>query len=288
MTGKLLKIAIDEAYSSLLSLKGHEVFRNDSSSRYTKEPIHNLIDNVSIDDCWDDLVQGDGNELVDSPSGPAKFCAAHSSSALAVNVFSPFRRAPSTLSLNGLCGFGEAQFERKCPTGLRGTSPNLDFLALGDDLVVGVESKFLELLRPKPAVFSSAYEQVIAQAGEGWQHAFTILSNEPKHFELLDAAQLVKHSLGLLHTFRNSVERIVLLYLYWEPSNADELAEYIQHRQELVEFSRLVAGDKVDFVYLSYPELWDQWEDEASWTGMPAHLDSLRERYAFPLPAVSG
>ena len=52
---------------------------------YVREPSQNLIEGVRLVEFEADLKQGDGNELV------GKFRAAHSSSALAVNVFAPFK-----------------------------------------------------------------------------------------------------------------------------------------------------------------------------------------------------
>ena len=108
---------------------------------------HNLLPAVRLDQFEDDLRAGDGNEL------ETKFRAAHSSSALCVNAFAPFKDRPGDLVLAGIGGFHELGFERKCPTGLRGRrSPNLDFLAEGSGHVVAVESKCTEYLRSHEAV----------------------------------------------------------------------------------------------------------------------------------------
>ena len=92
---------------------------------YTSSFRDNLVPCVHPDDFEADLRQGDGNEL------EGKFRAAHSSSALAVNSFGPFRRHIADLSLLGAEPFQYLHFERKCPTGLRGTAPNLDVLLEG-------------------------------------------------------------------------------------------------------------------------------------------------------------
>ena len=88
-----------------------------------------------------DLRQGDGNELA------GKFRAAHSSSALTVNVFAPFKSDISALCLAGKSGFETLHFERKCPHGLVGRrAPNLDVVAMGPNGIVAIESKCLEPL----------------------------------------------------------------------------------------------------------------------------------------------
>ena len=100
-----------EAARRLAGLKGDDIFRA-APAGYTKQPESNLIAGVTRDNFWADLSSGDGGELMDSPKGPAKFCAAHSSSALAVNSFGPFRRHPNRITLQGHSSFTEAQFER--------------------------------------------------------------------------------------------------------------------------------------------------------------------------------
>src|SRR5450759_1463439 len=65
---------------------------------YVSEASRNLIDGVHLNDFEADLRQGDGNEL------EGKFRAAHSSSALAVNTFAPFRTRPDKLRGIGTIG----------------------------------------------------------------------------------------------------------------------------------------------------------------------------------------
>ena len=48
---------------------------------------------------------------------------------------------------------------------------------------------------------------------------FLSLRAEPEQYLFLDAAQLVKHYLGLNHTY--PLKRRVLVYLYWEAANAE-------------------------------------------------------------------
>jgi hypothetical protein len=95
-------------------------------------------------------------------------------------------------------------------------------------------------------------------------------------FVHLDAAQLVKHSLGLAHSGGDNTA--VLLYLYWEPLNWKDVPECVEHRAEIQRFAYGVASESVRFAALSYPELWNEWEREAS--APAAHIDALRRRYA--------
>lgn len=268
------------AAQRLGGLKGDGVFRA-APAGYTEEPESNLIAGVTRDDFWCDLDSGDGGELKDSPRGPAKFCAAHSSSALGVNSFGPFRRHPNRIVLQGRSSFTEARFERKCPTGLSGNAPNLDFFVRGDGIVVGVESKFLEPLSSATADFADSYRQlVVDESDQAWRRAYDELTSSPKVFHHLHAAQLVKHSLGLRHSFPDA-GKVILLYAYWEPVNAGEHSEFVAHAEEIAEFASWVRGGDVQFEYVAYPELWRQWESQLTWPGSHDHISALRERYEF-------
>lgn len=269
------------AVERLGSLKGHTIFRSERPG-YTKRPIDNLVPGVRRRDFWEDLQGGDGSELADSLQTQAKFCAAYSSSALAVNTFGPFRHTPGHLVLAGHSAFSQSQFERRCPTGLRGIPPNLDFVAAGDESLVAVESKFLETLQPKKALFSRSYDSVIqTQAEPAWQNMYKALVVDPTRFIHLDAAQLVKHYLGIRNTFRTLHVAQVLLYLYWEPTNAEEIPDFMLHRREVAFFSSEIEDSEIQFLALSYHRLWKDWEKAAGWEGMLAHVDSLRQRYGF-------
>ena len=104
-------------------------------------------------------------------------------------------------------------------------------------------------------------------------------SAEPRFFSHLDAAQLVKHYLGIRHTFRDSPVAKVLVYLFWEPTNAEDIPESVKHRQEVELFSREVEESEIRFVDLSYRELWQYWSETSDWEGMSAHIEALRQRY---------
>ena len=276
----LYELAGQAAARRLRELKGSGIFRS-SPSGYTTDPQLNLIPGVMPEDFEVDLQHGDGSELTDRGGEAAKFCAAYSSSALGVNSFGPFRRFPDRLLLSGLSSFEEAQFECKCPTGLKGNAPNLDFLARGSHAVIGVESKFLEPLGSKTTGFADSYKALVdSEADDRWRHAYETLAAVPKTFRYLDAVQLVKHSLGLRHTF-SDVPELALLYVFWEPTNSDQHREFAAHRDEVSQFTEWREGADVRFEALAYSALWQQWEENATWDGIGAHVSALRGRYAF-------
>ena len=153
--------------------------------------------------------RGDGGELKDTASRPAKMRALHSSSALAVNVFDYWTgRDPAplggTLDLGG--DARSLRFEAQFPTGLDGNPPNLDLaVVLANGTAVGVESKFTEWLHAK-AQQREAFKPKYFPDGAGlWQARglrqsqalAQAMGSGEKVFRHFDAAQLLKHALGL-------------------------------------------------------------------------------------------
>ena len=89
----------------------------------------------------------------------------------------------------------------------------------------------------------------------------------------------MKHYLGVRHTFRDFPVAKVLLYLFWEPTNAAHIPEYRKHRQEVELFATGVEESEIRFLPLSYSEMWQDWSKISAWDGMIAHIQALRQRY---------
>ena len=105
------------------------------------------------------------------------------------------------------------------------------------------------------------------------------MRKEPKRYVHLDAAQLVKHALGLKNRFPGATPK--LLYLFWEPVNRLDWKECAKHRAEIADFQNRVRGCTVSLETMSYPELWADW-DRAQ---LPAHLlEYLSARYLLAVP----
>lgn len=239
---------------------------------YMRSLVENLVSCVEVADFEVDVAQGGGNELA------GKFRAAHSSAALAVNCFAPFKRKLPELRLCGLEDFSSLRFEAKCPTGLRGEPPNLDVVLERGERVIAVESKCTEYLSPHVADFAASYRTGICDARRDtdWYRELLRLDAAPDTYRWLDAAQLVKHALGLMHTYPD--RRMTLLYLYWEPLNVFEYAHFDAHRREVAAFAERVAGPALAFESMTYADLWASWyADAPRW--LRAHLRDLRERY---------
>ena len=242
---------------------------------YVSRPEENLLPGVSLDQFKEDLSNGGGREL------ERKFLAVHSSSALAVNSFCPFKNHPEALTVLGRKGFTHLSFEKQLPTGLKGTPPNLDVFLTGNTHTVAIESKFLEYLTPKKAEYSASYvRDRFPYAESSWWDV--VEESKQGGVQHLDVAQLVKHYLGLKTMIDQGrqtgtpASSVCLVYLYWEPVNWMDLSECRAHREEIMEFSEKVSDAQVTFLSLSYLDLWREWE------AIPAfveHVQRLQTRY---------
>lgn len=203
-----------------------------------------------------------GNEIA---SG--KFASPQSSAALAANGFGWFLDRPGDCPLfPAIADLGgpvrEVAVERELRLPWRGgRHPWLDAVLWTDTHVIGVESKRYEPFRDaKVAELSEAYDRDIwGEDMEGWCAMRDLLRAEPRYFEYLDAAQLVKHALGLATEALRSGLAPVLVYLYAEPQDACRNPEeaFLGHRREIDDFHGLVAGDRVRFAACS----WRAWLD---------------------------
>ena len=97
---------------------------------------------------------------------------------------------------------------------------------------------------------------------------------DPGIYRWLDAAQLIKHAFGLMRSHPGAT----LLYLYWEPLNAD-LALFEEHRREIRAFADKVGKSPTPFRAMSYNVLWESWDPSAS-AWLRTHLEDIRARYA--------
>ncbi len=255
-------------------MKGDKCFRAKPVG-YVNRPEDNLLSTVSLADIEEDYGGAAGHEL------EHKFCATYSSAALVANCFGPFRRDGPIPTVAGANGLASLRFEERLPHGLRSEPPNLDVVMRGSDVLVAVESKCTEYLSGKCGEFKPAYNRLAEKMEAGWHEVFKLIRKEPDHFGGFYAAQLLKHYLGIRHSATE--HRKVLLYLFWEPLNAESFSVFAEHRRRVAEFSEIVQGSEVEFQSQSYPELW------RSWTSGPSpvdseHLRQLKKRYLVNLP----
>lgn len=248
------------------------------------------IDDDSLDQSLVDIGRGDGRELLwtergDGSARPPSIHSIFSSCGAALNNFGPWRLQPHSLHVCGETGFSELRFEEKLRIFRGGRAPNLDVLIYDDERVFAVESKLCEHLTPgKQAKFQEAYERVGSFNHESWASLYELLKLTPERFSYLDVGQLVRHYFGLAKQVgegrAHSDKRALLLYVYWEPDDADDQVACLIHRDEVEDFKQLVADPAIPFVALSYRQLWKSWanqDDQPGW--LPAHLSLLEERY---------
>lgn len=229
-----------------------------------------------------------GQELV---SG--KFANPESSAALVANAFGLFADRPQALSLPGLVAPGDArrvdlEVEMRFPWS-GGYHPWLDVAVETDNLLIGIESKRYEPFRDrKAAVFSPAYSRPVWGQAMGAFEAMRDSLSAGRSFEFLDAAQLVKHALGLRTQAHRKGRRAILCYLYAEPDaypdgRAIPPSKIAGHRAELAAFAAEVtdALAEVTFCSLTYGQLLQHWSDLP---GLADHAGALAARFEVGAP----
>jgi hypothetical protein len=238
---------------------------------YINDSKKNLLQLEWMELIKEDYRGGGGKEL------EWKFRAIHSSAVLVANNFARFKQESHRLTILDRSGFNIPVFEKQLPTGLRGIPPNLDVFLENRDCCIAIESKLLEALSLKKPHFSPSYRKDrLPYCEPQW---WKFIESAPNALEgYLDTAQLVKHYLGLLRHVQKKIDRKpILLYLFWKPVNASEIEEYQKHEGEIKDFKNRVVGSCVEFVPMSYPELWEAWRKEPS---LVEHARHLMERYS--------
>jgi hypothetical protein len=239
-----------------------------------REPKHLLIEGVA-ERTWPVSLE---RVRLDTP---------HSSMALVINSFLPWQREAYRLPLGDHLGFDAIQFDVRCPTGLRGTPPHLDLLALRDDHAVGATVRSVEYLKRKKSTISKSYDVTLDETPgmalwrthlEDWRSGRVL-------YDHVDLAALVKYATALGRTFPDRPS--TLLYLYWEPLDAASYDEFRHHRQELATLSSAVTGARVDIVAQSFDALWQSWLGDQGPPWLQAHVERLRNRYAVSLGPIN-
>jgi hypothetical protein len=222
-----------------------------------------------------------GNEI---DSG--KFDSPESSAALAANTLGYFLRQPNDFPDIPGVDLARPILSIELERTLRfpwtgGRHPWLDAVVETGTQLIGIESKRYEPFRPKaPPVMSEAYWRPVWGTGMGgYEGVRDAIRAGTTTFRHLDAAQLVKHSLGLLT--QSGGRQPILVYLYAEPrSRPDGRAipeEALRaHKAEIDRFSEMVHGNAVAFVALSCFRLLDAMEASGS-SGVRDHGRTIRE-----------
>jgi hypothetical protein len=219
---------------------------------------------------------GAGSEL------DTKMKALHSSSALVANFFEHWRFGDKSVVVDALGlapGDYRFTFEKthRKPTGLGGIPPHLDVeLFVGSLLPVAIESKFCEPYYAGAKTLKKAYiaEDVADNIWGGLSKCRELAEHltEESPYLHLDAAQLLKHTVGLRNDYGEN--GFALLYLWYEVPGKD--AE--KHREEMKDFWERVTPE-LDFRAMTYQELFLKVIAETK--GNEEYIAYMRDRY-FP------
>jgi hypothetical protein len=112
--------------------------------------------------------------------------------------------------------------------------------------------------------FSDAFvakaAKVLSRETAGFYAAFARAKADGRdRYELLDAAQLLKHFLAA-RLAADEQRTVTLAYLLWEPTDAADHAVFSAHRREADQLAVALVDDRVRLVPLSYQALWRLWE----------------------------
>ena len=196
----------------------------------------------------------------------------------------PKNLGPLGQALGSGPGIERLSFEAQFPTGLPGNPPNLDValrLPLGE--VWAIESKFTEPFASakRGPVFKDKYfplgQPVWSERGLIRCAAVaSVLQKGDVVFQHLDAAQLLKHALGLQV---NHPGHFTLVYLYADQYADQEASEPKLHRSEIDRFGTAVAGD-FPFVPLPYRTFLTKLRSFAG-EAHNSYFEWIAERYRF-------
>lgn len=229
------------------------------------------------------LIEGVDDDQLPLSLDRSRLRTPDSAAALALNTFVPWQRAPEQMPLAGYTGFQAMQFEVRCPTGLRGTPPHLDLLALREDAAVAVTVRCSEYLGRRKSPVAASYDRLLDETRglDAWQSHLQALRSTPRRFVLLDLGALIKYALALGRTFPD--RQAVLLYLYWEPIDADMFEEFRRHRSELEGLMADTADSRIRFQPQTFAALWSDWAERGEPPWLSDHVKRLRSRYSVAL-----
>lgn len=202
-----------------------------------------------------------GNKLKPDEDGIIKFNAVHSSSALCVNNFAQVKANVRNFSFMNHSNFKEATFHKKLPTGL--SLVNFDFYLKNKTCVIGIESKFTEILKSKIPNSEDRLSRYKDRKGLDYlpNEFFTLIQ---KYIDCdkklnLDVAQLIEQSISLIKHSNETSKSPILVYIYWQPTNWQNIDKYLKHIEELSIFKNEIE-QFIPFTYMSYIDFWKQYE----------------------------
>jgi hypothetical protein len=215
--------------------------------------------------------------------------AAQSPVMILVNSMAPWLNDLPSLTVKGRRGFRDMRFEVRMPPVEEEGWLWLPGLLISPGRIIGIESETTDYLSGHRVSFSEPMESFWAEReANGWRREMLALQGGEHGYSHLDAARLIKQYMGLrlmLEALAAEGTRPIpasLLYLYWEPLNAARFSEFDEHHREIEQFEAAVAGSDVEFVPMSYLDLWAGWSrDEGAPRWLAMHIARLHQRYSF-------
>jgi len=260
---------------------------NKGEKNYLLSLTNNLFEQLSQESlcCFN---SGDGNEMKDSRTRLAKMKALYSSSAIAVNLFQYWQKDAYPIAYAcGLCPKEsipkvhvnkitfEEKFEISSDKSLFPFSPNIDIVIKNfHPLVYAIESKFSEPYRSKAKGISQKYIDN-PSFWNGLSNLYELAKEicpDNNRFQYLDAAQLIKHILGLKKEHNKGGFR--LLYLWYDVIGNDGF----EHRKEIEQFTEIAKKDGIKFSHTTYQEVITKLSKEF-YTGNKSYCDYMTGRY---------
>lgn len=231
---------------------------------YTRCLDRNLFEPL-LQENEEKISSGDGHEIRGSLESPAKMQALHSSSALGVNIFQYWQKKGLVREIASACGFCDRTsnfseriiFEEKFKIdSIPGIPPNIDVVIINNESspckLFAVECKFSEAYGGRAHVgLKSKY----LDDKDLWTNLSSLneLGRETnldnKRYSYLDAAQLIKHILGLKNKYKN--KEFKLLYLWYDVLGN----QGTKHRAEVEDFAKIAKEDGINFHAMTYQEL---------------------------------
>ena len=238
--------------------------------------------------------KGGGSETKTITHRP-KMSALHSSSALVVNLFqywqnqernkTPLLIALGLINNNDKVGDVKINFEEKLQIkyedgkiikNVKFGTPNLDVMIEFGDQIIAIESKFTEPYSDGSNKNSEMQDSYIKKESlwneiphiEKLANAIHAQNYQIENCEIkesidnlrktkrLDAAQLIKHILGL-RTDNEKIskdKKITLLYLWYDVPGTEEAKE---HQEEIEAFASIAKADGINFRHITYQKVID-------------------------------
>ena len=301
---------------------------NKGEKNYLYSLADNLFEPLSKENL-DSYNSGDGNETKDSKTRLAKMKALHSSSAIVVNLFQywqgkdvcPILNACKLTSRTTKVGYliknvgsvspekipiipsplnyeikFEEQFEISEDKSQFPHSPNIDVVIYTPLSTIGIESKFTE---PYSSRKHKGLKQKYVENLSFWNGLPNLyelakeISPDDTKFQYLDAAQLIKHILGLKknsdeynsnlvqkHHFEEGKRNLIfkrnfhLLYLWYDVIGK----EGSKHRKEIEQFAEIAKKDNIKFSHITYQEVIAKLSKEF-YNGNESYCNYLTDRY---------